>query len=191
MDIFLAVLFIIVCILLIIVVLLQKGRGGGLGAAFGGAGSSAFGTKTGDVFTWVTIVLTALFLILAVSTVLVFKSGKDQVQPPTFSPAAMPIDKATQVVLIPGEKGAKSHYTTDGSTPTKDSTLFTAPINVMPGATIKAISVRGSKVSPVVTAAYPVPGARAPATRSTATTSATSTRATSAPTTATVPAMAH
>ena len=36
MDIFLATLFIVVVILLIIVVLLQKGRGGGLGAAFGG-----------------------------------------------------------------------------------------------------------------------------------------------------------
>ena len=70
---FLAVLFLIVCILLIVVVLLQKGRGGGLGAAFGGAGSSAFGTKTGDVFTWVTITLTGLFLLLAIITTLVYR----------------------------------------------------------------------------------------------------------------------
>ena len=56
MAIFLATLFVLVCILLIVVILLQKGRGGGLGAAFGGLGSSAFGTRTGDVFTWVTIV---------------------------------------------------------------------------------------------------------------------------------------
>ena len=54
-----------ICVLLIVVVLLPKGRGGGLGAAFGGLGSSAFGTRVGDVFTWVTIVLTALFLVLA------------------------------------------------------------------------------------------------------------------------------
>ncbi len=51
MDILLGTLFIIICVLLIVVVLLQKGRGGGLGAAFGGAASSAFGTKVGDVFT--------------------------------------------------------------------------------------------------------------------------------------------
>jgi len=62
MDIFIGALFIIVCLMLIVVVLVQKGRGGGLGAAFGGAASSAFGTRVGDVFTWVTIVLTALFL---------------------------------------------------------------------------------------------------------------------------------
>ena len=62
----LAVLFTIVCIVLIIIVLLQKGRGGGLSAAFGGAGGhSAFGSKTGDVFTWATIVIVGLFLLLA------------------------------------------------------------------------------------------------------------------------------
>jgi len=59
--------FVATCILLILVILLQKGRGGGLAGAFGGAGGySAFGAKTGDVFTWITISLTAMFVILAV-----------------------------------------------------------------------------------------------------------------------------
>jgi len=62
----LALFFIIVSVLLIIIVLLQKGRGGGLSAAFGGAGGqSAFGSKTGDVFTWATIVIVAIFLLLS------------------------------------------------------------------------------------------------------------------------------
>ena len=70
---FLAVIFIIVCILLIIIVLLQKGRGGGLAAAFGGAGGqSAFGSKTGDVFTWITIVFVGVFLFLAVVLTMVY-----------------------------------------------------------------------------------------------------------------------
>ena len=61
-----AVIFLLVCVVLIILVLLQKGRGGGLSAAFGGAGGqSAFGSKTGDVFTWVTIVAAGVFLLLA------------------------------------------------------------------------------------------------------------------------------
>ena len=60
--------FVVVCVLLIILVLLQKGRGGGLAAAFGGAGGqSAFGSKTGDVFTWVTIVAAGVFLLLAIA----------------------------------------------------------------------------------------------------------------------------
>ena len=62
----LAVIFVLTCIILIIIVLLQKGRGGGLSAAFGGAGDqSAFGSKTGDVFTKITIGIVAVFLILS------------------------------------------------------------------------------------------------------------------------------
>lgn len=60
-------LFVLTCMALILIVLLQKGRGGGLGAAFGGGGAgSLLGTKTGDVLTWITICLVAFFLVLAV-----------------------------------------------------------------------------------------------------------------------------
>jgi len=57
----------LVCGLLIVVVLLQRGRGGGLVGVFGGAGGagSAFGAKTGDVFTWITVGLALLFLLLS------------------------------------------------------------------------------------------------------------------------------
>jgi len=59
--------FVVTCLLLIIVILLQKGRGGGLAGAFGGAGGhSAFGAKTGDVFTWITVALTAVFVLVAI-----------------------------------------------------------------------------------------------------------------------------
>jgi len=59
-------IFGIVCVLLIIIVLLQKGRGGGLVGALGGAGGqSAFGSKTGDVFTWITVVFVGVFLVMA------------------------------------------------------------------------------------------------------------------------------
>jgi preprotein translocase subunit SecG len=59
--------YVIVCLLLIGVILLQKGRGGGIGSAFGGgATTSPFGAKTGDVFTWVTVVLAGLAILIAV-----------------------------------------------------------------------------------------------------------------------------
>jgi len=62
-----AVLFGLTCVVLILIILIQKGRGGGLSAAFGGAGaSSILGSKTGDFLTWVTIILVGLFLLLAV-----------------------------------------------------------------------------------------------------------------------------
>jgi preprotein translocase subunit SecG len=60
-------LFLLVCVLLVLLVLIQKGRGGGLSSAFGGAGgNTAFGSKTGDVLTWVTSAFFLLFLSLAV-----------------------------------------------------------------------------------------------------------------------------
>ncbi|HJT76831.1 MAG TPA: preprotein translocase subunit SecG [Gemmataceae bacterium] len=50
---------------LIGLVLIQRGKGGGLAGAFGGAGgSSAFGSRAGDQFTKVTLVSAAIWLLL-------------------------------------------------------------------------------------------------------------------------------
>src|SRR5580692_2947819 len=60
-------LFVFLSFVMILLVLIQKGRGGGLSGAFGGAGgNTAFGAKTGDVLTWATSIVFALFVALAV-----------------------------------------------------------------------------------------------------------------------------
>jgi preprotein translocase subunit SecG len=52
-------------IFLILLVLIQRGKGGGLAGAFGGAGgSSAFGSRAGDTFTKVTIYAAAIWILL-------------------------------------------------------------------------------------------------------------------------------
>ena len=87
----LTILFFIIAVLLILVILVQRGRGGGLVGAFGGpGGSSAFGAKTGDVFTVITVVMAALFLIVA--CLLAFRPP-----PKTFSeqPTPAPIENTT------------------------------------------------------------------------------------------------
>jgi preprotein translocase subunit SecG len=90
-----AVIFFICAVALVLIILIQKGRGGGLSGAFGGAmASGILGSKTGDFLTWVTIVLVGLFLTLAVvmarfyrPTVSDFGGGPGvrQEQPPTSS----------------------------------------------------------------------------------------------------------
>jgi len=121
MDNFIIALFIITCLLLIVVVLLQKGRGGGLGAAFSGLGSSAFGTRVGDVFTWVTIVLTAAFLILGIVASLWFHKEAGTVATPTVdTEPARPWPQGTtrvKVLLNCETKTSKIYYTTDGTDP--------------------------------------------------------------------------
>lgn len=72
----LAVLFLLCSVALVLVVLIQKGRGGGLSGAFGGAmASGILGSKTGDFLTWVTIVLVGIFLTLAVVMAKFYKPG--------------------------------------------------------------------------------------------------------------------
>lgn len=137
MQIMLGVLFVIVSILLIIVVLLQKGRGGGLGGAFGGIGSTAFGTRVGDVLTWVTIVLTGLFLLLAVGTTLLFRETR-KVDPVVLTPAQGVIDRTVDVTMRTNTKGAKIYYTLDAAEPSETSTLYQGPVKVAPGTVVKA-----------------------------------------------------
>ncbi len=157
MGTFLSVLFIIICLLLIGMVLLQKGRGGGLGAAFGGAGSSAFGTRTGDVFTWVTIVLTALFLILAILTTVITRPEPTTVATPQFRPTPRPIAEAINVEIISATPGAAVHYTTDSAEPTRQSLQYeTSAVRVTPGTVLRARAFRsGHKPSTIKTAEYP------------------------------------
>jgi preprotein translocase subunit SecG len=56
----------ILSVFMILVILVQRGRGGGLTGALGGmGGQSAFGTKAGDLFTRITIVVAAIWVILS------------------------------------------------------------------------------------------------------------------------------
>jgi preprotein translocase subunit SecG len=60
-----AVVLLVVGLFLILLVLIQRGKGGGLAGAFGGAGgSSAFGSRAGDTFTKITIYVAAGWILL-------------------------------------------------------------------------------------------------------------------------------
>ena len=89
----LTLVLIFICGLLMLVILIQKGRGGGLSGAFGGGGggSAAFGTKTGDVFTWITIALASLFLLVTIIANFAFDQSVAPVIAAPAAPAAAPV----------------------------------------------------------------------------------------------------
>ncbi|OHB61012.1 MAG: preprotein translocase subunit SecG [Planctomycetes bacterium RBG_13_46_10] len=103
-----AVLFVLCSLVLILVVLIQKGKGGGLNAALGGAmASSILGSKTGDFLTWITIALVGVFLSFAILMAKFYKptvsefgiEQTSQQQPTTQSPP--PVSTDVNEVRIP------------------------------------------------------------------------------------------
>jgi preprotein translocase subunit SecG len=63
---FLNLVIVFLTLFLIILILIQRGKGGGLAGAFGGmGGSSAFGARTGDVFTKVTVGVAIAWILLS------------------------------------------------------------------------------------------------------------------------------
>jgi preprotein translocase subunit SecG len=113
-----AVLFLICAVVLILIVLIQKGKGGGLGAAFGGgAASGLLGSKTGDFLTWVTIAMVGVFLALAVLMAKIYKPGisnfgEGQPPPTQQMPAEQPPiqqqPQGSEPPLAPAQTGGGS-----------------------------------------------------------------------------------
>jgi preprotein translocase subunit SecG len=70
-------------IMLVLLILIQRGKGGGLAGAFGGAGgSSAFGSRAGDLFTRITLIFAAVWIILIMIQVRVVQSSKESSNAP-------------------------------------------------------------------------------------------------------------
>lgn len=87
-------LLLVVGLFLILLVLIQRGKGGGLAGAFGGAGgSSAFGSRAGDTFTKITIYAAAVWVLLIMFTI---KWTQDVDPLPTRREAARPAPPAGQ-----------------------------------------------------------------------------------------------
>lgn len=73
------IVMLLLAIFLILLVLIQRGKGGGLAGAFGGVGgSSPFGSRAGDLFTRVTLVVAGAWLLLLMIQVKVVQADLAQ-----------------------------------------------------------------------------------------------------------------
>ena len=72
----LQIVHIFVCMFLMLVVLLQQGKGGGMGAAFGGGAQQVFGGRgAGNILTRATAVCAGIFMLTSVTLAYVSSSG--------------------------------------------------------------------------------------------------------------------
>jgi len=99
-------LMFLTAVFLILLVLVQRGRGGGLAGALGGAGGqSAFGAKAGDLFTRITMVSATFWILLCVLAVRLLAP------PPSYGLAED--DSANPAATAPEEPGSESEGTPD------------------------------------------------------------------------------
>ena len=71
---------------------------------------------------------------------------------PTIS-GTTPFADTTQVTITAPE-GARAYYTTDGSTPTSESTLYTEPFTLSATTTVKAIAIKDETASEVASKTF-------------------------------------
>jgi len=82
----------------------------------------------------------------------------NQVKNPTFSPGSGTYNTPQNVTINCATEGATIHYTTDNSTPTTSSEIFSTPISIATTTTIKAIAVKADMdPSAVASATYTFP----------------------------------
>lgn len=79
-------------------------------------------------------------------------SGTSTVSAPTIS-GSTPFAENTTVTMT-AESGAEIRYTTDGTTPTASSTLYSAPITLTDTTTVKAIALKNGLNSSVATKVF-------------------------------------
>lgn len=85
--------------------------------------------------------ITILLIILLFATLLITACSKDDV---TFYPSSGVFDEAVSVeILTPNEENADVYYTTDGTEPTQESTLYTEPIDISSGKVIIKALIAG------------------------------------------------
>jgi preprotein translocase subunit SecG len=139
----------ILSLFLICLVLIQRGKGGGLAGAFGGAGgSSAFGTKAGDVFTRVTMFTALIWIALNMFLVVLSNRRTSAYDTGTTS-------SSTKFNPAPKDKGA------DASRPTLPIGPSEGLLEPGPGKAEPSTKSSGEPVAPVSggspTAPVPLP----------------------------------
>jgi preprotein translocase subunit SecG len=151
---------------LICVILIQRGKGGGLAGAFGGVGgSSAFGTKAGDVFTRITIGV-AVGWILAAMLLVVLTNRRHHSAFDDDAPAASQTKELGPSSTKSKSIKSKAADLGAGDVPPPIPTPSTAPMLPAPAVDVPAIPdlppIAPTPSAPSKPASTPAPSSSAP-----------------------------
>ncbi len=157
---------------LIALVLIQRGRGGGLAGAFGGAGGqSAFGTKAGDIFTRITVGVAACWILLCILAINVLGTSSSRLSGDlggkAVEPAASDIPVEPAASDIPVEPAADPKQG-DPATETKPVEASTTAEPAPTDAEAKPAAEAPQAEPPVSAAEPPAPASEKPAAESAA-----------------------
>ena len=159
----------LVSVFMILLILVQRGRGGGLVGALGGpGGQSAFGTKAGDLFTRITIVTAAIWIVLLAAAAYTLKE-KDlpetgavgDLGPSLTNPDADKKTPTSGASTDPAVPPATTGATPPATTPPAAETPATPAATPAPPAAETPATPAAETPAPA--AATPAPAADAPA----------------------------
>ncbi len=129
----------VISLFIVLIILLQRGRGGGLTGALGGAGgASAFGVKAGDIFTRITAVSVLLWIVLCALTCFWYLPSK--------------LDIATSSTdLRKANSASDSEGVGMGGLGDLDSPAKTPPVESSPALNVPSSASSGEAQAPAVT----------------------------------------
>ncbi len=141
------IIHIFVCLFLMLVVLLQQGKGGGMGAAFGGgATQQVFGGRgAGNILTRATAICAGIFMLTSVSLAYFSSAGDRDLKQHIVEEQRKGKGNEGQRVKTPKAKpAATSGDTAPGAAPTSSSEGAAAPGTPATGGATGATSATGA-----------------------------------------------
>jgi len=148
-NIILPILLFVTSVFLILLVLVQRGRGGGLAGAFGGmGGQSAFGTKAGDLFTRVTIIVATFWIVLCAFSVKMLNDTGDNILGQDMGRNA-----ATELPGAPAGGTAPAAKSSEGAAPATDAKATDTKATEPAGTAAPAAETPAAETTPPAAAA--------------------------------------
>ena len=118
LTVFLDVVHISACLFLMLVVLLQQGKGGGMGAAFGGGAQQVFGGRgAGNILTRATAICAATFMVTSMSLAYVSSSGDRAIKERIVAEQRKGKGRGSQETRVHGSGKPKAPSTEQDPTP--------------------------------------------------------------------------